>query len=135
MVYCLIYFSSLRLKQRKLFNLQKIVFIYSFLTFTLDTFYTIREFSSITSLFGEISISQILVSLAQNCKPSSTSIVWLWNVNTHPNITLKQHISWRHISWCHLSSFHQRSSSIKGRLPSKVVFHQRWSSIKGRLPS
>ena len=31
--------------------------------------------------------------------------------------------------------FHQRSSSIKGSLPSKVVIHQRSSSIKGRLPS
>ena len=31
--------------------------------------------------------------------------------------------------------FHQRSSSIKGRLPSKVVLHQRSSSIKGCLPS
>ena len=31
--------------------------------------------------------------------------------------------------------FHQRSSSIIGRLPSRVVFHQRLSSIKGRLIS
>ena len=31
--------------------------------------------------------------------------------------------------------FHQRVSSIKGCLPSKVVFHQRSSYIKGRLPS
>ena len=31
--------------------------------------------------------------------------------------------------------FHQRSSSIKGGLPSKVVFHQRSSSIKEHLPS
>ena len=30
--------------------------------------------------------------------------------------------------------FHQRSSSIKARLPSMVVFHQRSSSIKGCLP-
>ena len=29
----------------------------------------------------------------------------------------------------------RRSSSIKGHLPSKAVFHQRWSSIKGRLRS
>ena len=28
--------------------------------------------------------------------------------------------------------FRQRSSSIRGHLPSKVVFQQRWSSIKGR---
>ena len=31
--------------------------------------------------------------------------------------------------------YHWRSSSIKGRLPSKVIFHQRLSSTKGRLPS
>ena len=31
--------------------------------------------------------------------------------------------------------FHQRSSSIEGRLPSKVVFHRRSSSIEGCLPS
>ena len=31
--------------------------------------------------------------------------------------------------------FHQRVSSIKGRLPSKVVFYRRSSSIEGRLPS
>ena len=30
-------------------------------------------------------------------------------------------------------NFHQRSSSIEGCLPSKVVLHQRSSSIKGRL--
>ena len=32
-------------------------------------------------------------------------------------------------------NFHWRLSSIKGRLPSKVVFCQRSSSVKGRLPS
>ena len=31
--------------------------------------------------------------------------------------------------------FRQRSSSVKGCLPSKVVFRQRSSSVKGRLPS
>ena len=31
--------------------------------------------------------------------------------------------------------FHQRLSSIRGPLPSKVVFHQRLSSIKGCLSS
>ena len=31
--------------------------------------------------------------------------------------------------------FCQRSSSVKGRLLSKVVFRQRSSSVKGRLPS
>ena len=31
--------------------------------------------------------------------------------------------------------FHQRSSSIKCRLPSKVIFRQRSSSVKGRFPS
>ena len=30
---------------------------------------------------------------------------------------------------------HQKSSSVKGHLPSKVIFHQRSSSVKGRLPS
>ena len=32
-------------------------------------------------------------------------------------------------------AFHQRSSTIKGRLPSKVLFCQRSSTVKGRLPS
>ena len=31
--------------------------------------------------------------------------------------------------------FRQRSSSVKGRFPSKVVFCQRLSSVKGPLPS
>ena len=31
--------------------------------------------------------------------------------------------------------FHERSSLIKGRLPSKVIIHQRSSSIKSYLPS
>ena len=31
--------------------------------------------------------------------------------------------------------FHRRSSSIEGPLPSKVVFRPRSSSVKGRLPS
>merc|ERR1711942_308459 len=31
--------------------------------------------------------------------------------------------------------FHPKSSSINGRLPSKGVFHQKVSSVKGQLPS
>ena len=46
--------------------------------------------------------------------------------------TKEGHLSLK--AFFHQWFYHTRLSSIKGRLPSKIVFHQRSSSINGRFP-